>query len=419
MKISLKQGRESVTLELDQKKIIDILHGREIHPLTSDQMKDIIADGIANHSPEDISRKKIAIIIPDNTRLWARGDLYVPVIVQALQKIRVAPENITIVIALGTHADIEADKFPDLAGEYSCKTVKILNSANKNIKRLIRLGTTSRGTEIDITKEVVDSDHIIIFGGVLHHMIAGYGGGRKYIFPGSAGYDSIQQNHSLTLDKNGLPHPQVRQAQLEGNPVHEDIDEACELVLQNRGCTYISLAVNGEGNIFHTSVGPLKQTFLESCQKLNQVCTAEIINKGDFVICSAGGHRTDGQLYQSVKALFNGVEAVKKGGEILLFAECSEGYGNPKFGEMLKQYRSHPAKLGEKLLNNFDMPSYIALRVIDLLQNCKVSLVSQFERQETEELGFSYVQDVSDYVKRLSGKGYIIPYAENILPILK
>lgn len=32
-------------------------------------------------------------------------------------------------------------------------------------------------------------------------------------------------------------------------------------------------------------------------------------------------------------------------------------------------------------------------------------------------MGFSYVQDVSSYVKSLSGTGYIIPFAENILPI--
>ncbi len=419
MQIKLKKGREFIRVEIADDKIDQVLLGKDVQPLSEKAVATIIEEGLTTHCPADIADRKIAIIIPDDTRLWARGDRFVPVILQTMEKLQVSPRNVVIVIALGTHADVARENFAKLAGDYCCRTVKIVNSANRNRNRLIYLGRTSRATELYLTQEVVEAEHIITFGGVLHHLIAGFGGGRKYIFPGVAGYDSIQHNHSLALDKNGLPHPLVRQAQLAGNPVHEDIEESCALFLQGRSCSSVSLTVNGEGEIFAAIVGELNQTFLASCGKLNEVCTVPIRAKADFVICSAGGHRSDGQLYQASKALFNGIEALKKGGRLLLIAECAEGCGNPRFADMLKRYRDNPAELGARLVTDFDMPSYVALRVVDLLRSYRVGLFSHISRTETEEMGFSCIQDISSYVKRLDGTGYVIPFAENILPILE
>ncbi len=174
----------------------------------------------------------------------------------------------------------------------------IPTSANRNKNRLTLLGETRRKTEVYITREAVEADHIIIYGGVLHHMAAGYGGGRKYIFPGIAGYDSIQHNHSLAMRQDGSAHPMVRQMQLQGNPVNEDLAEATELFLDDKTCTYVAVAANGHGEIFHTEVGPLQQTFENSCNRLDDVCSVVVDKKEDFVLISAGGFRTDGQLYQ-------------------------------------------------------------------------------------------------------------------------
>lgn len=417
MQVRLKKGRETLQIAIADDKIQGVLSGSAAAPIPAETIDAVIEEGLHRHCPDDIAARKMAVIIPDDTRLWARGDRYVPTIVKTLQKLGADSQNMVIVIALGTHADVAEERFPELAGAYCCRTAPVINSANRNRARLDFIGRTSRGTDVLLTREVAEAEHIVIFGGVLHHMIAGFGGGRKYLFPGVAGYDSIQQNHSLALDETGLPHPLVRQACLEGNPVNEDIEEACDMVLQDRGCTYVSVAVNGEGEIFHARAGELRDTFMTSCRKLNEVCTAPIDRKGDFVICSAGGHRTDGQLYQASKALFNGAEALKHDGCLLLVAECTDGHGNARFADMLKRHRNDPAALGNKLLTGFDMPSYIALRVIDLLRRYRIGLCSGFSQEETEEMGFSYVQDVSSYVKKLDGTGYIIPFAENILPV--
>ena len=191
MKISLKKDHSAVPIIIPDEKIIDVLEGRSVPGLSHESIQQIIADGIRNQCPGSVVHQKIAVIVPDDTRLWARGDLYVPSILKALFDLGVAPDQVKVIIALGTHKDLESETFAQLAGAFSVRHVEILNSANANRDRLIDLGRTSRNTRLYVTKEAVEADHIIIFGGILHHLIAGFGGGRKYIMPGIAGYDMI------------------------------------------------------------------------------------------------------------------------------------------------------------------------------------------------------------------------------------
>ncbi len=419
MKIKLEKGLACLDIDIPDNKVIDIIIGKNVPVKSHDQIKHIISKGIKTHTPKEIIHKKIAVIIPDNTRLWARGDIFVPQIVKTLLDLGVSTHNIKIIIALGTHDAMDKEVFSQLAGTFCAQSIEILNSANKNQDRLVYIGETYKKTQVYITKEAVEADHIIIFGGILHHMVAGFGGGRKYILPGIAGYDAIQQNHSLAIKKDGSAHPMVRQAKLWGNPINEDLNEAADLFLKNKTCTYIAIAANGTGDIFHAQVGPLHKTFMNGCKKLDQACCIHVPQKGDFALISAGGHRTDGQLYQSTKALFNAVNIVKKGGKILFVAGCSQGVGNDTFCSVLNTYKDEPEKLGRKLAQNFNMPSYIAFRVMDILNRFDVTLISDLPKPKTESLGFKYIDFIENYIECLNGRGYIIPYAENILPVWK
>jgi len=419
MKIKLEKGQTSLDITLPDEKVCDIIIGRKVPAISHDDIRDIISNKIRTHSPEDIRNKKIALIIPDNTRLWARGDVFVPEIVKTLFDLGVPRENLRIIIASGTHADMTKDQFSALAGTFCAQHVEILNAANKNQDRLVYIGETYKKTPVLITREAAEADHIIIFGGVLHHLIAGFGGGRKYIMPGIAGYDTIQKNHSLAIRQDGTPHPLARQAKLWGNPVNEDVNDAAALFLEGKTCTYVAVAASGTGDIFYADAGPLHETFIKGCKKLDEVCCIPVPKKGDFVIFSTGGHRADGQLYQSTKALFNAVHIVKEGGDLLFLAGCAEGVGNETFSSVLKTYKGHPEKLGLELAVTFDMAAYVAFRVLDILKRFNVTLMSDFSKSETEALGFHYTDSVDHYIQNLKGKGYVIPFAENILPVAK
>lgn len=419
MEISLEQGRGTVNFTLPRKKILGVVQGKKIPKLAHEKIYDIIDRGIRSSVPKNIGSKTCAVIIPDDTRLWARGDLFVPRIVKTLSSIGLAFDRIKIIIALGTHEDISPDKFASLAGAYCTEQVTIINSAGLDKARLVNIGTTYKGTPMLVTKEAWEADHIIIFGGILHHMLAGFGGGRKYILPGIAGEVSIRHNHSLAIRKDGSPHPLVRQGKLWGNPVNEDLMDGANLFLKDKTACYVALAANGAGELFYAAVGDLHDTFMEGCRKLDHACCVQVPKKADFVLFSAGGHRTDGQLYQATKALFNAVNVVKEGGTILFVAGCEQGEGNPFFAKVLKKFRQNPEGLGQQLVSDFDMPSYVALRVIDILNRFQVTLASKLTREQTLDLGFEYADNMDHYLKNLFGKGYIIPFAENVLPQVK
>jgi lactate racemase len=416
MKIDLEKGRTHLTVDLPDKKVLSVIQGKEVLPLSMYQAAAIIQKGIKDTAPPGIAVQTVAVIIPDDTRLWARGDLLVPAIIQALADLGVPDDRITVIIALGTHAPIPESQFPSLAGQASFSRVRICNSAGLDPARLIEIGNTSRGTCLSVTREAVEADHIIIFGGVLHHLIAGFGGGRKYILPGIAGYDSIQQNHSLAFDETGRPHPLVRQAVTRGNPVHEDMMEGADLFLQDKTACYAAVAANGAGEIFYAAAGDLHPTFDKGCQALDRACCIAVPEKGNFALVSAGGFRTDGQLYQATKALFNMVDVVKDGGSILFTAGCDQGVGNSEFANALQTYRTCPEKLGKALIRSFHMPSYVAFRLMDLLNRFAVSLVSDLPDDLVRELGFTPVTDIQAWTASLPGKGYVIPFGENILP---
>jgi len=420
MKVELKKGTGSIDLVMDDDKVLDVITGNDVPALDHEKVKQIISQGIRDHLPQNYQNKKVAVIIPDDTRLWARGDLFVPVIVKTLTDAGLPRGNIKIIIALGTHKDAIKDQFRTLAGDYCVnKGIEILNSANQNKNRLVFAGKTFRGTQFSVTKEAWEADHIIIFGGILHHLIAGFGGGRKYILPGIAGYDSIQQNHSLAVRDCGTAHPMVGQTILEGNPIHEDMDEAAALFLKDKTSCYAAVAANGAGRIFHARVGELNETFIQGCDVLNTACCVTVKQKADFALISAGGHRTDGELYQATKALFNAVNVVKENGDILFVADAFQGIGNKTFGDVLVKYRNRPGEIGKALLSDFNMPSYVAFRVMDILARFNVTLISSFNRENTLRLGFGYTRDVRQYLEILKGKGFIIPFAENILPLVK
>ncbi len=418
MKLSLNKGLSAIDIRIADEKVHDVLSGSDVPRLPHSNIARIIEAGILDHSPKGVADKKIAVIIPDDTRAWARADIFVPGIVKALIRLGVSKQNITIIIAIGTHADMSPLSFAGLAGDWCAKNIRILNSANRDKKRLSHIGTTSRGTDVTITTEAADCEHIIIFGGVLHHMAAGYGGGRKYILPGIAGFDSIQQNHSLMIQKNGRAHPMVQQGILKGNPVSDDMDEAAQMFLKDKTCTYVAVAANGSGDIFHARVGDLESTFINSCKKLDRACCVKVQSKADFAVISTGGHHTDTQLYQSTKALFNTVNVVTEDAKILFIAGCAQGVGNEVFARVLSEYKDHPEKIGQQLGQNFNMPAYVAFRVIDILHRFNVTLISDLPEKTTKDLGFNFTGNLDNYIKTLSGKGLIIPFAENILPVI-
>ena len=86
------------------------------------------------------------------------------------------------------------------------------------------------------------------------------------------------------------------------------------------------------------------------------------VEPADSVVVSSGGYPKDINLYQATKSLENAIPAVKKGGSIVLVAECAEGIGNQVYehwnrecktpDEAVEKFRDFLSSVGIKLLSS-------------------------------------------------------------------
>ena len=141
---------------------------------------------------------KVVLIVSDITRAWARFDLFLPILVEKLNRLGVPDQDISIVIATGKHRlNTDAEK-EEIIGSDLFHRIKVYDH-NPATEACVYLGTTKRGTPVWINRQVAAADKVILTGGLSPHIYGGFGGGRKSVLPGIAGVESINHNHNMAL----------------------------------------------------------------------------------------------------------------------------------------------------------------------------------------------------------------------------
>lgn len=192
---------------------------------------------------------------------------------------------------------------------------------------LRHLGETSRGTPVWVNQQVCDAKRLLLINSVEPHYFAGYTGGRKSLFPGVAGYDTIEANHKLALD------PAANILALEGNPVHEDLLEAVE-ILAPADMYSIQMVLDRQHRIHSAHAGDLTQSFLAAVKHADDHYVVDVDESADIVVAVAG-YPMDYDLYQSQKAMENGSLAMEEGGILILVSKCRHGIGDETFFNLL------------------------------------------------------------------------------------
>jgi nickel-dependent lactate racemase len=282
---------------------------------------------------------------------------------------------------------------------------------------LVTLGTTSRGTKVRLSPLVVDRKVILICGTV-HHLMSGFGGGRKSILPGVSSQETISQNHIHSLDP-GAPrsNPLIGMGILKGNPVHEDMVEAAQLV---NPAFSINLVVGSHQELCALYCGHWLHAWEESCRTVHQFFGLPIAKKADVVIASCGGYPKDINLYQAVKTLLNASQALKDGGTLVFLAECREGGGTPAFFDWIKPLRE--GRLDEALRAGFTISGYIFYAACEAIAKARVLMLTQLKTDVTAPMALEAYDDISELSRRLDLKDkdvYVMPYGGAVVPYMQ
>jgi len=364
----LPYGKSDICVRIPARNLLGSIEPKQV-PGAADVTAEIeraLSEPIGSKRLSEIAQPehKVAIVVDDFTRNTPSHAMLPPVLAE-LNAAGVKDENVTVIFGCGTHRAVKPEEAKRILGEEVLNRVKTI-SHNCKAEDLVVVGKTQHGNKVYVNKVFAEADVKVLVGDVGFHYYAGYGGGRKSVLPAVSGQETIHHNHAMLLQSN------ARTGVLEGNPVHEDMTEAARLA---KADFILNVVTNSKGEIVKAFAGDLEQAFLEATRLVDDMYRVTVDRRADIVVVSPGGYPADINLYQAYKALDNALEAVKRGGTIIMVAECPEGHGNQVFYDWMTRLEDLK-KVEREVKRHFELGGHKAYYLLKALKNHPIILVS-------------------------------------------
>lgn len=384
-----KYGKNKVQFSLDPSLVVGELKIKDYPVLTDPEaaIRQALAHPIASKPLREIVKpgETVVFIVNDPTRV-ANSHVFMPILLDEMNAAGIPDKDMAILFALGTHRLMSDAEMVQEVGEAVAKRVKMYNSDAKDSSQFTYFGETSRGTPVWFHNIAVQADHIICTGSIVHHFFAGFGGGRKAIFPGVSAYETIRKNHSMIFDPNATI------GKLEGNPIYHDQVEGVEM---HRPSFLLNVVLNEKKEFLAVFAGDYIQAHLEGCKLVDEVYGAELEEPVDLVIATCGGYPKDINVYQMQKTMDNAYVAVREGGVVILLGECIEGTGSTTYEDWMREYKT-PDRIAEKVKADFQIGAHKAYAVTRLMKKAEFILLSAMEPEFAKMLLFTPAKDMEE-----------------------
>ena len=417
-----RYGDGQVDLNLEKGNVLSVLHGHDFpaiddirsalfdaleHPIDAVPMKEFVG-----------TDKNVVLVVSDLSRFWMRQDLVIPHLVDYLQEQCGIPyEHLTIVVANGTHKGGDEKELRTLVTDRIFDLVRVVNH-DCEADDLVDLGTTSWDTPVSINRLVAEADSVITLGASTHHVMAGYGGGRKSIVPGVASMETICHNHSYALEPDRfVSNHLIGNGVLDGNPLHLDMLEAARML---KKLFTITLVMNAEMKLSAVFAGDVESSWIRACRKVDSIYSVPIREKADVVITSCGGFPKDMSLYQGTKTIDNVESALKPGGTLILLIEAREGGGPDEYFQWIGPLQD--GTFEEKLRKHFTIPGYIFLLNCEQAQRYRIMMLTSISPETVAPMGIEAYQDLKELIAAadLQNKTvYVIPNGATVVPYVE
>ncbi|KAF0194641.1 MAG: hypothetical protein FD169_1679 [Bacillota bacterium] len=389
----LAYGNTMLTLPIDAEVLLSPPTSA-VGPSVEDAVQIVVQACIEAH--------RITLAVPDPTRPAVHTQA-LPVLMPYL-----AAKKLTIVIATGAHSAPHAEYLAELQ-QLAPQARVVVHDCD--LSPLTRIGTTRKGTPVDISSLVLEADFALGIGSVAIHPFAGFSGGPKVFVPGCASRTTITANHSLLVQKEAGP------ALLHGNPIYDDLINATEFV---KGAFIINEALSPEGKSLGYFAGPIEVAHGAAAKLALQAAAANIDEPYDLVVASCGGYPRDINLYQAVKALDMASLACAKGGKLILLAECREGIGSALYEKWAKKPFAEQEQMVTTSFKVGAHKAYLAGRILKKLQ--QAVLVSELAAETVRAMGFTPAETLEEALELTNANECTriaaIPFGTTTLPIV-
>lgn len=385
-KIKINYGREVLELEVEKEAIRYNLMPADVEKVSdvSEEVKRALANPIGTEPLGRIVKMgdKIAILADDITRLTPTKEI-IPQVLNALNKGGVPDEDITLIIALGSHRPMTMEESLQKYGQEVVDRIRIVNPNYLDKNSLKHYGVTRRGTDIWVNREVVEADVRIGIGNIVPHHPTGWSGGAKILLPGVAGEQTTGQFHLLGATEQLL-------GQIE-TPCREEMEDFARAT----GFDFIiNTVLDREGRLIRVVAGHIIDAHREGVRWGRRVFGAPFKEKSDITLSST--YPVDFDLFQADKGVFSAAISTKEKGEIILLSPCYEGVSptHPEVIELAHLSDDELFRLAREVFDGHDPLSIAeALYFNSAKRMFKVTLVSDGITKETaQKLGFNYVE---------------------------
>jgi lactate racemase len=418
--IDLKCGDKSFPMELPPERILSVLLPRTGAPAGEpvelvERALDDCQAALSRFQPGE----RVVIVTSDVTRPTG-SEVYLPLLVSRLNAAGIRDQDIEIVIALGIHRKQTEAEHRRIVGDLYGR-IRVTDHDCDDPGALVYLGDTARGIPVELNRSVAEAGRLILTGAVTFHYFAGFGGGRKSMLPGVSSRKSCMASHFALLNKgdgNGK-NPKAVTGNLEGNPVHEAMLEACGM----RPPDFIlNTVLAPDKRILAVFAGDWRLAHLAGCRFYADAFSYPIAVQGDLVVVSCGGYPKDINLIQAHKSMEYASRALKPGGVMILLAECRDGYGNATFFNWFRF--AGCGELESALRKRYEINGQTAWSVKEKAQRYRIVLVSQLPPEEVCAMGMipartlKQALDLALPMLPEDFQAYLIPEGGSVLPVL-
>jgi nickel-dependent lactate racemase len=260
-------------------------------------------------------RRAPCIVVDDLTRP-TQGRRLLPPILDELAAAGIAAEDVLVLAGVANHRPMVTEDLVKKVGTMVLERCQVANHFSWD--GCTAIGTTTRGTPVELNDRFLASDLRILVGSIIPHGGAGFSGGAKLLMPGVASIRSAQAFHTGPV-RSGRYAVVETESRL-------DAEEAARMA--DVDCIVNSVPTSSMG-VAALVVGDVVEAHRAGVDAARRVMSTD--TPVDVDICVLSLYPKDGEFLQHLTALAPYLTAsepvVRKGGTVVIALAGAEGVG--------------------------------------------------------------------------------------------
>ncbi len=361
----------------------------------------------------------VAVIVDDFTRKTP-VHVILPVVLKELHASGIEPDQIRIIIALGTHRPMTPSEITEKLGADVAHRYPVVNVPSTSDSDMVYLGCSTIGIPAWVNRAAADADFRIGLGMITPHLEAGFTGGAKIILPGVCSSRTVDAFHSVSAF---IPENQLGNV---NTPLRQNLEQ---FVAERVPLHFIvNVIITLEGQVYQCVAGDCVKAHRAGVRYAQEVFGTPVSRRYPIVVASSYPYDMD--WWQSAKGVWAGDWMTADGGTLIIVTASPEGNSNYP---LVPYYTGRdPEELCQEIKAGTatDAKQASAGAMFgNLRRRINFALVSDgLNPTDADAMRMPYFtsvdQAVADAIGRLpenerKGAVGVMPYAGIVLPILK